>query len=94
MTGATQGHVDRATAMLLKHARGAPTPHFGDTRERSAAIRGRVHRLSDADLDHHFKVYKALAQVPWMIPREIKAAVYDVGHALWSEVRARSERKD
>lgn len=101
MTDAKPGRTDRelvdeAVAMLVRHVRGAPTPHFGDTRERSASISRSVHRLSDEKLTWEYKVYRALSSDRYsdLIPRDKKSDVYDVGHELWHETRYRAAKKD
>lgn len=89
----TQDHVDQALALVLRHARGAPTPHFGDTRGRSASIRRSVVRLSSAELERQFKIIEILARcVPdSMIPKEKRSDLYNVGHEIrneyWDAVR-------
>lgn len=88
-----QDLVDEAVATLLRHVRGAPGVHFGDSRERSASISQSVHRLSDADLRWQYKIYKALASDRYsrLIPRDKRTDVYDVGHEFWHEDRYRKE---
>jgi hypothetical protein len=97
MTEIRQDQVDQAVSLLLRHARGAPTAHFGDTRERSSHIRRSVHRLDEPELRRQFQIMDILARsVPTgMIPREKRHDLYDVTHELRSEYWDRTKiRKD
>jgi hypothetical protein len=83
---------NRAMVFLLRHVQGAPKAHFGDSRERTGAIRGKVHRLTDQDLDRDMKIYRVLSAHEGhmiLVDRQSKTDLYDVAHELRSELAAR-----
>lgn len=82
--------IPEALTLLLRHATGAPGAHFGDTRERSAYIAGRVKRLSDDVLTYERALVAALADVDLSsVDRGQRAALFDVSHALRAEFTRR-----
>lgn len=98
MAEITQDQVDQALDLLLRHTRHARSNGFiGDNRERSADILRSVGRLDDDEVTRQYKICQALARyVPTaMIPREKRTDLYDVGHELHREWRARiKDQKD
>lgn len=77
--------------ILFRHLKGAPTSHFGDTRERSQYIRGMVHRVqyvSRLKLELGAAVYLGENMT---LTREEKTKLFEVSHALRGEIRARQD---
>jgi hypothetical protein len=79
----------RALHIVLRHVSGAPKVHFGDTRDRSSYIRGRVHRVQ-----HTSRLRLELGAIVYLcehmpITREQKTDLYDVSHALRGEIADR-----
>lgn len=95
MTAVTQEQVDQAVSLLLRHVHGAPSVHFGDTRDRSDSIRRSVHRLDEAELRRRYQIYLALGRLEIMnvLPRGQKRDLYDVGHELRAEITDREKGK-
>lgn len=88
----TREQFDHALDILLVHVKGAPTAHFGDHRERSAYIAGRVHRLPDAELGRQMVIYRMLCHFEDHmrdIDRSAKTDLYDVAHELRAEINRR-----
>ncbi|MGW7463723.1 hypothetical protein ACWGJT_03220 [Streptomyces xantholiticus] len=77
--------VDEAVSYLTRHAQGAPFPHFGDRRERSAFIAGRVARLLREDLQYAVRLATALCEYAGdALTRGQRWDICDVTHAMRS----------
>jgi len=90
----TREQFDQALDLLLRHTRGAPTAHFGDSRERTGYIAGRVHRLTDAELGRQMSVYRGMCHYEDHmrgVDRSAKTDLYDVAHALRGEINRRKK---
>lgn len=90
----TREQFDRAIDLLLRHVKGAPTAHFGDKRERTGYIAGRVHRLTDAELGRQMSIYRGLCHYEDHmrgIDRSAKTDLYDVAHELRAEILRRKK---
>lgn len=83
-----------AINLLRRHVHGAPNVHFGDPRERHAAIGRSVHRLSDEELDRRLKIYLALGETGAFeqMDRQVKTDLMDVAHEIRSEIEYRRKK--
>jgi hypothetical protein len=80
-----------ALRIVLRHVYGAPKNFFGDTRERSAAVRGSVHRVQ-----HTSRLKIELGAIMYLcermtLSRSEKTNLYDISHALRGEIADRRE---
>ena len=85
----TETQEREALHIVLRHVAGAPQAHFGDTRERSAAIRASVHRMQPTS---RLKAQLAAANLLWesaTLSGQEKADVYDIARALRCEIAHR-----
>ncbi|MGW1976692.1 hypothetical protein [Streptomyces sp. NPDC001889] len=82
--------VAEAVRYLTRHTDGAPWPHFGDTRERSAYLAGRVGRLTTEDLEYGLLLAGVLGE-RWhrSLTRGQRQDVYDVAAAMRRALCAR-----
>ncbi|MFB6885830.1 hypothetical protein ACFCY8_33925 [Streptomyces noursei] len=72
---------------VTRHAQGAPFPHFGDTRERSAYIRRRVARRPREELEYTLRLAVALCEhAGRTLTREERGAIYAVSHEIRAEL--------
>ncbi|MEV7885225.1 hypothetical protein ACWD3I_25125 [Streptomyces sp. NPDC002817] len=79
--------VREAVAFVIRHAVGAPFPHFGDTRSRTAYIRLRVSRRPRAELEYTLRLAAALCRhAGTALTREERGAVYAVTHEIRAEI--------
>jgi hypothetical protein len=85
----TETQEREALHILLRHVANAPKSSFGDTRERSAAIRASVHRMQPTSrLKAQLAAADLLRESATLSGQE-KADVYNVSHALRCEIARR-----
>lgn len=85
--------ISAAVQFLARHTEGAPFPHFGGTRERSAAIRRRVARRSTEELEYSLLLARALAESDIRLTREEDSAIYEATHEIRAELDARRQKE-